>query len=281
MMKRTIERDDSLVKGGFSFPEGMRWHEGRVWFSDMHTGDVFSLDPDDGDVEKKLVVDDQPSGLGWLPYGSLLVSLMLSRRVLRVHPDGTTSIHADLSSLEEYPTNELVVDETGQAFLGTFGYDIYAGAPLKQGVVYRIDPEGLVSLAAGGFDFPNGCVILPGTRTLVIAHSFRPELTAFEIESDGTLAQRRPWALLPDQTTADGLAVDSAGRVWVSSLLTSEFLRVSEGGGIDYHLTTPGRLAVDCVVDARDEDVLYLSTSNSIQPAETTVKVGAVERVHL
>ncbi len=247
----------------------------------MHTGQIFSLNPDDGSFIEELKVDDQPSGLGWLSDGSLLISMMLKRQVLRVHPDGRQTIHSDLSHLEKYPTNELLVDETGQAFLGSFGYDIYAGDPLIQGSVYRIAPDGTPTLAADGFDFPNGTVIIPGTRTLVIAHSFHPELTAFEIEGDGALSNRRTWAILPEGTTADGLAVDPAGRVWVSSLLTSEFLRVAEGGEITYHITTPGRLAVDCVVDERNEQILYLSTSNSIQPSETTVKVGAIERVDL
>ena len=272
---------DDTISDGFSFPEGLRWRDGTLWFSDMHTGDVYSLNPDTGELDKRLVVDDQPSGMGWLPDGSMLLSLMLSRRVLRVFPDGSTAVHADLSALTDHPVNELVVDEAGHGYLGTFGYDIYAGDPLVQASVYRVDPDGSVTLAADAFDFPNGSVILPGTNTLVIAHSFRPELTGFEIEPDGTLVGRREWARLPEGTTADGLAVDSRGRVWVSSILTHEFLRVSEGGEVTARVNTPDRLAVDCVVDGRDDDVLYVSTSNSIQPAETTVRLGAIQRVRL
>jgi sugar lactone lactonase YvrE len=281
MISRTIDRSDALLSGGFSFPEGLRFHEGRIWFSDMHTGEILSIDPDDGSSKVEHSIDDRPSGLGWLDDGSLLVSSMLSRQVLRLHPGGSQSVHADLSHLEEHPTNELLVDDNGQAFLGSFGYDIYADAPLVPAKVYRIAPDGTVTVAADGFDFPNGTVILPGTRTLVIAHSFRPELTAFEIEPDGTLTHRRVWAELPEGTTTDGTAVDSLGRVWVSALQTSEYLRVSEGGEITCQLAVPGRLAVDVVVDARDDDVVYLATSNHIQPAETTVKLGAIERVQL
>ncbi|MGZ4538541.1 MAG: SMP-30/gluconolactonase/LRE family protein [Blastococcus sp.] len=278
---RIVQRDQALLKDGFAFPEGLRFHDGKLWFSDMHTGDVFSLDPDDGSANQELKIDDQPSGLGWLDDGSLLLSMMKARQILRVYPDGRQVIHADLSALEEHPTNELLVDSTGRAYLGSFGYDIYAGAPLVQGSVYLIDRDGTASVAAGGFDFPNGTVILPGTRTLVVAHSFRPELTGFDIQDDGSLVNRRVWATLPERATADGLAVAPDGQVWVSSLLTSEFFRVSEGGEITCHLSVPDRLAVDCVLDERDENVLYLSTSNSIQPSETTVRVGAIERIEL
>lgn len=281
MITRTIDRAEALLGGGFSFPEGLRFHEGRIWFSDMHTGDIHSMDPDDGSSRLEHTIDDRPSGLGWLSDGSLLVSSMLRRQVLRIHPGGAQTVHADLSHLEAHPTNELLVDTNGQAFLGSFGYDIYADEPLRPAAVYRIAPDGTVNVAADGFDFPNGTVILPGTRTLVIAHSFRPELTAFEIQEDGTLSGRRVWATLPEGTTTDGTAVDSQGRIWVSALQTSEYLRVSEGGEISCQLTVPDRLAVDVVVDGRDDEVVYLATSNHIQPAETTVKLGAIERVQL
>jgi sugar lactone lactonase YvrE len=281
MISRTVDRSEALLSGGFAFPEGLRFHEGRIWFSDMHTGEILSVDPDDGSSRVEHTLEDRPSGLGWLDDGSLLVSSMLRRQVLRIHPDGSQTVHADLSHLEEQPTNELLVDDNGQAFLGSFGYDIYADDPLVPAAVYRIGKDGTVTQAADGFDFPNGMVILPGTRTLVIAHSFRPELTAFEIEPDGTLTDRRVWAELPEGTTTDGTAVDSQGRVWVSALQTSEYLRVSEGGEITCQLGVPDRLAVDVVVDARDDDVVYLATSNHIQPAETTVKLGAIERVQL
>jgi sugar lactone lactonase YvrE len=281
MISRTVDRSEALLSGGFSFPEGLRFHQGRIWFSDMHTGDIFSADPDDGSSRLEHTIDDRPSGLGWLSDGSMLVSSMLRRQVLRIDLDGRQTVHADLSHLEHHPTNELLVDDNGQAFLGSFGYDIYADEPLVPAAVYRIDPDGSVALAADGFDFPNGTVILPGTRTLVVAHSFRPELTAFDIEPDGTLTNRRVWASLPEGTTTDGTAVDSQGRIWVSALQTSEFLRVSVGGEITYRLAVPDRLAVDVVVDARDDDVVYLATSNHIQPTETIVKLGAIERVRL
>ena len=144
-----------------------------------------------------------------------------------------------------------------------------------------MDADGSVTEAADAFDFPNGSVILPGTSTLVIAHSFRPELTAFDIAADGALENRRVWAILPDGTTADGLAVDSKGRIWVSSILTHEFLQVEEGGQVLTRVATPGRLAVDCVVDGRSDDVLFISTSNSIQPAETKGRLGTIQRVQL
>ena len=269
-----------LVGSGFSFPEGLRWRDDHLWFSDMHTGDVYSLQPDSGELVKRLVVEDQPSGMGWLPDGSILLSLMLSRRILRIWPDGSTSIHADLSSLTDHPVNELVVDELGRGYLGTFGYDIYAGEPLQQASVYRVDPDGSVTEAADAFDFPNGSVILPGTSTLVIAHSFRPELTAFDIAADGALENRRVWA----NCRGHDRRRTGSGHEGTHLGVIDSHPRIPPGRGRGtgaHRVATPGRLAVDCVVDGRSDDVLYISTSNSIQPAETKGRLGTIQRVRL
>ena len=68
-----------------------------------------------GNVRTELAIDDQPSGLGWLPDGDLLVVSMTDRRVLRVGADGTVSTHADLSGLATFHTNDMLVDDAGMA----------------------------------------------------------------------------------------------------------------------------------------------------------------------
>lgn len=281
MFKLNLDEVGSVISSGFAFPEGLRFHEGRLWFSDMHVGDVYSMDPDTGATTFELTVNDQTSGMGWLPNGDMLLSLMFSRKIMRVSGDGKRTVHADLSRIEATPTNEMLVDSNGHAYLGSFGYDIYAGEAMTPAPVYHINAEGEVLDTADAFDFPNGTVMIPGTRTLVIAHSFRPELTAFDLDESGAFTNRRTWALLPEGTTADGLGVDSQGGIWVSSLLTSEFLRVVQGGEVTHCIETPGRLAVDAVVDDRDDTVVYFSTSNSREPHETKGRSGAIERVTL
>ena len=161
----------SLIFSDLRFPEGARWHEDRLWFSDMHTGQVFKSNPSARTLAEVAVVDDQPSGLGWLPDGSLLVSCMLSRRVRRVAADGSTSDFADLSGLTDAPINDLVTTPGGTTFLGGFGYDLYADAPQRPGPVFRIDHDGTPTVVEDDMVFPNGSVILPGTSTLVVAET--------------------------------------------------------------------------------------------------------------
>ncbi|MFF5185667.1 SMP-30/gluconolactonase/LRE family protein [Streptomyces sp. NPDC000345] len=267
---------------GFRFPEGGRWHDGRLWFSDMHTGEIFRVDPD-GDQLPEVVtrIDDQPSGLGWLADGSLLISSMLRRVVLKHAPDGSQSVHADLSAMTDAPINDMVVDESGTAYLGGFGYDLYAGAPQENGPVFAIPPTGEARVADSDMVFPNGAVILPGTRTLVVAETWAARLTAFDIGEDGELSGKRLWAPLPAGSTPDGLCVDAEGGVWVSCIVNGRFIRVLAGGEVTDVVDVPGRCATDCVLGGHDGRSLYLLTSNSWQPADTEERQGWIETVRV
>jgi sugar lactone lactonase YvrE len=271
----------SLIFSDLRFPEGARWHEDRLWFSDMHTGQVFKANPGARTLEEVVVVDDQPSGLGWLPDGSLLVSSMLQRQVRRVSPGGGVDVFADLSSLTDAPTNDLVVDASGRTFVGGFGYDLYADAPQRPGPVFRLDAGGVATVAADDLVFPNGMVVLPGTTTLVVAETWAARLRAFDITEDGALVDGRVWAELPPGSTPDGLCVDAAGGVWVSSITTSQFLRVEAGGRVTQTIEVPGRCATDCVLGGPGGTTLFLLTSNSWQPDDTHVREGRIEAVEV
>lgn len=253
------------------FPEGNRWHGGRLWYSDMHTGEVFSIDPDGDDGPRlETTVDGQSSGLGWLADGRLVVSAMESRTVVAVGPDSSTAVFADLSAVEPSLVNDLVVDDaTGRTYIGAFGYDLYGGEELRPGPLYVIDTDGSARLVADGLVFPNSANVLPGTRTLVVSETWGGRLTAFDIEDDGSLTGRREWAALPPGVTPDGSTVDSEGAVWVCSVDTGEFLRVLEGGKVTDRIDAPGRCAIDCALGGPDGRTLYLATADSYDPGTT------------
>jgi sugar lactone lactonase YvrE len=271
----------TLLFSDLRFPEGARWRDGRLWFSDMHTGQVFSSDPVARTLEEVTVVDDQPSGLGWLPDGSLLISCMTDRVVRRLGPDGVLSDFADVSHLTAAPVNDLVTMADGRTFLGGFGYDLYADAPQRPGPIFRIDLDGRVTLADDDMVFPNGAVVLPGTSTLVVAETWAARLTAFDIDDRGDLIDKRVWAELPAGSTPDGICVDAQGAVWVSSIGTSKFIRIEAGGRVTRTIDVDGRCATDCVLGGPDGTTLFLLTSNSWQPGETEVRAGRIESVEV
>src|SRR4051812_34228323 len=114
--------DLRTVVDDLRFPEGPRWHDGALWFSDMHALRVLRVDPADGATTVVAEVPQQPSGLGWDADGRLLVVSMLDRRLLRQDESGALVEVADLSSYTEAPCNDMVVDRAGRAYIGNFGF---------------------------------------------------------------------------------------------------------------------------------------------------------------
>ena len=193
---------------GLAFPEGPRWHDGRLYVSDMHSDHVIAVTPA-GEVDEIVRVPEQPSGLGWDADGRLLVVSMKDRRLMRMESDGSLREVADLTPHTGHHCNDMVVDSAGRAYVGNFGSDIEepGGRPAPANLV-MVTPEGEVSVAAADLEFPNGSVITPDGRTLIIAETFGMRLSAFDIAADGTLSNRRVFAQL------DGaFVIDDAGMI--------------------------------------------------------------------
>src|SRR3954454_11051719 len=178
-MTRTLT---TLFEGGTYF-ECPRWHEGRWWVVDFYRYTVFTYDAD-GREAPVLEVENQPSGLGWLPNGDLLVVSMKDHRLLRVS-DGEGSRHADPSDVCGGPLNDLVVDASGRAFVGDFGFDLMGGGAPSWSSLKRVDPDGTVTVVAEDLHFPNGAVIPPDGGTLVVGETWGNRFSAFDIAGDG------------------------------------------------------------------------------------------------
>jgi sugar lactone lactonase YvrE len=266
------------------FPEGLRWHDGRLWFSDFYQHAVFSASAD-GRVERVLDVPSQPSGLGWLPDGRLLVVSMLDRRVLRREADGRLIEHADLSHLATFHCNDMLVDHAGRAYVGNFGFDLEAylageGETRRAAVLARVDPDGSVSIAADGLEFPNGVVLSGDRRTLIIAETFGRRLRAFRFGDDGALSGRRVWAdLKPLDVMPDGICIDSEDAVWVTNPLAPEVIRVMEGGTVLERITT-SRPSFACALGGRELRSLFVATADTSNAREAAQRrTGRIEMV--
>jgi len=144
----------TLVDGG-SFFEGPRWHDGRWYVSDFYRHTVFAITPD-GRQEPIAEVPGQPSGLGWMPDGSMLIVSMKDNRLLRRSPDGTLDVHADLAEHSQGMSNDMVVDVEGRAYVGSFGFDLMSGADPRPSSVVRVDPDGWPGTSATGSSRPSG-----------------------------------------------------------------------------------------------------------------------------
>ncbi len=252
----TIERTlTTWIEGGNYF-ECPRWHEDRWWVSDFYRHAVFSYDGE-GRERLEVEVEGQPSGLGWLPDGDLLAVSMKDRRVLRRQADGTVVTHAQLSELTTGHVNDMIVDREGRAFVGNFGFDLMGGGAPAPASLVRVDPDGSAGIVAEDLWFPNGTVITDD-GTLIVAETFAARLTAFDIQPDGSLANRRVWAQVqpspePGDTEAmlsavsfapDGCALDAEGHVWAANALGAAVCRVAPGGQIVEEVAMPEGLGV-------------------------------------
>lgn len=254
---------DRLIDG-LDFGEAPRWHGGRLWFSDFYQRRVATVD-DGGAVETVLELDDQPSGLGWLPDGSLLVVSMTKRQVL--HYDGNaTSLHADLSDIAAFDCNDMVVDSRGHAYVGNHGFDVVTLGPagLKPAKLAHVTPDGDASVAADGLLFPNGSVITPDGSTLIVGESIGHRYTAFEIGEDGSLTGQRTWAAL-DGYSPDGCTLDEQGGIWFADPLNSRVVRVEQGGAVTdtINVDTP---VWACVLGGADGTTLFMLSSPDFRP---------------
>jgi sugar lactone lactonase YvrE len=273
----------TVLATGLYFGEGPRWHAGRLWFSDFYDHAVKSVDLA-GSVRTELTIDDHPSGLGWLPDGRMLVVSMNQRRLLRVDADGV-KVHADLAAVAAHRANDMVVDAQGRAYVGNFGFrlddelkqrgveSVLADHPTAN--LARVDPDGSVHVAAPDMHFPNGSVITPDGRTLIVAETLALRLTAFDIGPDGSLSNRRVWAPV-GMRAPDGICLDADGHVWIANAIAPECVLFAPGGAIVATVTTD-QPCFACMLGGDDGRTLFMMTA----PSSVADVVSATRLAHI
>jgi sugar lactone lactonase YvrE len=256
---------------GLVFPEGPRWHEEKLWFSDMHAHQVRTVDLE-GRAEDVVTVPRWPSGLGWLPDNNLLIVSMTDRKLLR-YAFGELRVHADISQLASFYCNDMVVDGRGRAYVGNFGFDLFSGSAQKPAELVLVQPDGGARIVATGLEFPNGSVITRDGKTLIVGESLGHRLTAFHIEEDGSLVNQSIWAELGD-AVPDGIALDSDNGLWVASPLTRELLYVQQGGKITERIKCDS-MPIACALGGPARKTLFVLLADSINPDECRAKRSA------
>ncbi len=264
----TVPTTFDTVVPGLTFTEGARWHDGRIWFSDLYTHKVQSACEDGSDLREEATVPQQPSGLGWLPDGRLLIVSMMDKTLLRREADGSLVVHADLSDHVRGFLGDIVVDRHGRAYLGDFGFDLYAGEDMRRGFIHRVDPDGTITRVADDLWFPNGCVIT-ADDVMLVNETFGNRMTAFDLTESGDLVNRRVWASfgpLPISSNADealkevtvapdGSCIDSEGGVWLADIRQDRLHRVVDGAIVES--VDPGSCVFACALGGTDGHTLF------------------------
>jgi sugar lactone lactonase YvrE len=258
-----------VLREGLGFGEGPRWHDGRLWFSDFYRHGIFSVDGEGLDERLEHDVPTQPSGLGWLPNGDLLYVSMTDQRVMRVHEESTT-LFADIAPYSNFWANDMIVSPSGVSYVGNFGFDLdamvrdvgwaaMAVSPPPTTNLVVLSPDGEVLQVVPDMCFPNGTVMTPDGRTLIVGETLAFRLSAFDVARDGTLSNRRVFAQMKFVFT-DGMCLDAEGQIWLANASRPQCLRVKEGGEITGEVAT-SQNAFACVLGGDARSTLFVMTA--------------------
>jgi sugar lactone lactonase YvrE len=245
--------------------ESPRWHDGRIWFCDWGAGQIIVLDAD-GKPEVVARIEGMPFCIDWLPDGRLLVIAGAQQKLLR--QDDTLVTHSDLREIGgPHPWNDIAADARGYAYVNNIGFQFPGGEPAP-GLIAVVTPDGAARRVAGDVLFPNGMAVTADDATLIVAESYASRLTAFDIEPDGDLTNRRVWAQL-ESAAPDGICIDAEGAVWYADVPNKACVRVREGGEVleTVHLDRGG---FACALSDGDRPTLYVTAADFSNPAAMT-----------
>ena len=280
----TAYTSDILVGpgNGLRFTESPRWRGDRLWFIDIHDSAIKSVSLA-GELRTEIALPFKPNGLGFAPDGALVFSDALNLSLKRWR-DGALHDFADLSGVCVFCLSDALTDAAGRTWVSDIGYNFWNpdAPPAETCVLVRIDPDGAVTRAASDLRFPNGAVLTPDGRTLVIAETNGFCLTAFDIADDGALVNRRTWAQLPEGVQPDGICLDPEGAIWVANPGEAgpKVLRVREGGEVtDTVDLDAGLHAYAVALAGEDARTLVICASASHDPAEIAANPTAQMRV--
>lgn len=244
-----------IIARGFYFPEDARWHDGAFWFSDIGGRKVHRLTLH-GTLETVVETQDQPSGLGWLPDGRLLIVSMVEQKLLRLE-GGKLVQHADMSGVAKHWCNDMVVDNRGRAYVGCTGAPAGANHEIVPSPLIAVDPDGRVQVGAPDLMFPNGVVVTADNRHLYVAETGARRVTRFDVAEDGALSRPTRHAELPD-SWPDGMSIDANDELWVADPLGKAVLHLGPDGRVVHRLEMPAGTPMACTVGGPEGDLLMV-----------------------
>jgi sugar lactone lactonase YvrE len=247
---------------GLAFAESPRWHGGSLWFSDFYTLRVQRLDPASGELRTVCEVPGQPSGLGWLPDGRLLVAGMLQRKVYVVDDAGTIAVHSDLDELNEHMLNDMIVAADGTAYVSGFGWNMWESSEFAPSPIIRVRPDGTAEPCTEPLGAPNGMALSEDGEVLVVAEPAAGGLSRFTVTEDGDLVDRKVLPLEKAEgaayVTPDGICLDADDHVWAADPMGQRMIRIAPDGAIVEEFAVDDH-PLACVLAGPQRSTLYIA----------------------
>jgi gluconolactonase len=278
-----VEADAELeqIGSGFTFTEGPLWTNrdgGSLLFSDM-PGDTRRRWSAAGGVEVVAHPSNKGNGLAWDLEGRLLICEHTTSSLVRIEPDGSRTVLASHWQGKELNSpNDVVVASDGSIVFTDPPYGRWPGFGVEREQeldfcgVYRIAPDGELSLLADDFQKPNGLCFSADEKTLWINDTDGGHIRRFSVGSDGALSggdviyQMEGFSL--ETGIPDGQKLDENGNLWVSG---PGGLHVVTGDGeLLGRILTPENVG-NQAWGGSDWKTLFICTSSTVHTLRTTV----------
>jgi sugar lactone lactonase YvrE len=213
----TVEK----VADGFQFTEGPVWvTDGYLLFSDIPADTIYKWRPGSTSAEVFRQPSGHSNGLTLDSQGRLL-ACEHDRRVSRAEVDGSAVVIAERYQGRRLNSpNDIVSKSDGSTYFTDPPYGLprqEEGKELDFNGVYRLSPDGALTLLDDSFERPNGLAFSPDERVLYVDDSDKGHIRAFDVQADGTLANGRVFAELVKpgaEGVPDGMKVDVRGNVF-------------------------------------------------------------------
>src|SRR3972149_1334601 len=254
-----------LVKEGFQFTEGpVGTPDGGLYFADVRASIMYRLHPS-GDIN---VFRDNTAAAGGLAFdraGNLWAVEAEGKRIIRIDSRGAVAVIAAQAAAGQafLRPNDLIVDRRGGIYVTDPGPIGHKG----KAFVYYVQPDGHVLLVSDDIRFPNGITFTLDDKELLVADRRDNIVFAFDIpKSDGNAINKRPFAHLqgiPEGkfSFADGMALDSAGRLYVATLTG---IQVFDAGGTYLGTIRVPRQPTNLAFSGPDKRTLYITAREGL-----------------
>jgi gluconolactonase len=260
-----------VIGEGFDGTEGpLGMPDGSLLFTETNQSRILQISPD-GSISTFLEGTNGSNALGLDPEGDL-ISVQTTpgqTQIGVIYPPGRERVlSADYQGLPYGRPNDLVVSTSGHVYFTEPGPNVPAGTtappPPLPPAVYHIPPGGDALRIAEGIRRPNGITLSPDERTLYVNDTQGAFLLAFDVLADGGASNRRDFAAYAGVTEnadgtlasgADGLAIDSEGRLYVATTIG---VQVFDAAGAALGVIPVSRAPQNLAFAGPDKQTLYI-----------------------
>jgi sugar lactone lactonase YvrE len=235
------------LASGYSLLEAPVWDgSGGVYFSDVLQGGIRRWS--EAGIDDVLPKRRGIGGMCLHADGGLVVS---GRDVIHVQDGEQRVLLGKMDGVTGF--NDLAADSDGQVYVGALRFNPFAGEAPKPGQVWRIDPDGSAPVLEG-IDWPNG-IGFSGDGSVMYACDYAHGTV---LTGDGSVFARSPAG------SADGLAVDENGGVWVAMGEAAEIARFEPDGSLDRTVDVPADFVSSLCFGGEDMRDVYVTTVGAL-----------------